>query len=438
MNTSPAPSMSYRRIFGNGAWQDPPPFNSVGAPWITYNYPIAAADVDGDGHTDIFVSRGEASPPAPWPDQLWMGDGLGGFTESVGRLPSQPTQPVQLVNQSAVFFDVDRDGDQDLLLCSDPNLLVYENDGSGYFTDVTATRIVSSIWARCLLVLDADLDGDLDVMAGGSTTELLQNDGTGVFTPILQNATGYCEDLFAVDMDRDGHDDVLAIYVGMQQVYLAAANASVLTPAPQLLPNQGVNWSGHANAVIDFDGDGDLDCYLGAGYFTSQLWENTPTGMVDVSPLLLLVSQLSTSSYPFVADYDLDGDMDLFLGVTPLTRQQIVYSSTVREAVTTASPVRGAPYTVDFYAQAGHVMTVALGLGETNVLFPGIGRIYLDPAVSVILGALNYPSRGPQPYTVTIPNLPWIVGMTIGMQGLDIDPLSGEMHTTNCPFEAIQ
>ena len=437
---SQGPAMTCRRVFGNGSWQDFPPFQSLASPsGITYHYPIAAADVDvdGDGHADVFVSRGDGPPPMPWPDQLLMGDGQGGFTESVGRLPAQPTQPVQLVGQSAVFFDLDRDGDQDLLLCSDPVLLVYENDGTGHFTDATAVRIVGSVWARCLLVLDADLDGDLDVMTGGSTTELLQNDGTGVFHPTVQSTTGWCHDLFAVDMNGDGHDDVLAIYSSLQRVYLATANSPVLAQAPHLLPNQGVNFSGQANAVLDFDGDGDLDFFLGITTLTSQLWENSGTGMVDATNRMPLSNSSGITS-PLVGDYDLDGDMDLFLGSTPISGQQVILSSTIREAVTAASPVRGATYTVDFYAQTGHVMLVALGLGATNVPFPGIGRLYLDPTVSVHLGALSYASWMAQPYSVTIPNLPWIVGMTIGMQGLDIDPGSGEMHMTNCPFELIQ
>lgn len=132
--------------------------------------------------------------------------------------------------------------------------------------------------------------------------------------------------------------------------------------------------------------------------------------------------------------------MDLFHGGQVVFGVPVPFfvSNTTREAVMTSPPIRGGTYTVDFYAQPNPLMLVGLGLDVTNLNFPSLGHVYLDPAVSVFLTAFSYTTTTSQPVGVAIPNLPWIVGMTIGMQGLDIDLTSGAMQTTNCPFEVIQ
>src|SRR4029077_735384 len=91
---------------------------------------IAAADVDGDGLTDLyFVSETGGN-------ELWKNLGGGRFqniTQSAGvGVPGR-------ISITASFADIDNDGDQDLFVTTvrGGNLL-FENDGHGVFRDITA------------------------------------------------------------------------------------------------------------------------------------------------------------------------------------------------------------------------------------------------------------------------------------------------------------
>lgn len=440
-------TLSWRKLLGNGAWAQGPSFHSSG-PLLLIHTPLVAGDFNGDGLQDIFVSRsnGTGGATAAYPDLLWLGTGQGGFTEGVGHLPGQATNLWSLPGQSAAAVDIDGDGDTDLVLMGGSagvgRLFLYINDGTGHFTDETAARIpgYNAYGPMRLAVLDADWDGDLDLFVvnyshGSEPTILHENVGTGHFQPWNQGMVGPATDVFRLDANGDGHDDVLVMYYTSQIVFLSATGQRIMTQAPQLLPNQGVNTPGSANAAIDLEGDGDLDVFsrVGTAY---RLWENAGFGFVDISPRVPTLPALG-NFFPFVADFDLDGDDDMFLGPAVGGSTQVVLSSTQREAVTFMPPARGSSYSVEFYAQPNHLMFVALSLAPANFPVPGIGRSFLDPYLSAYLGVLLLPTGAPQLMTVTLPNLPWIAGLPIGMQGIDMDLASGSLRTTNCPYLTI-
>ena len=124
---------------------------------------------------------------------------------------------------------------------------------------------------------DVDGDGDHDLYlcgAAGTSGQLLINHGDGTFKPTKWNTApvNRVEELGALlfDADRDGDRDLYIVSGGVEhpahnalyrdRLYLNDGKGS-FTEAPDALP--AVRDSGGAIAAADFDRDGDLDLFVG-------------------------------------------------------------------------------------------------------------------------------------------------------------------------------
>mgnify|MGYP003679885308 CR=1 FL=1 len=184
---------------------------------------VALGDVDGDGDLDIAIGNyGQQN-------QLYLNDGTGTFTDATAT--HMPV--VSSLTSSVALGDVDGDGDLDMVLGNGhpsgfPVYLqqnhLYLNDGAGTFSDATATQMP---WAnsatRSVALGDVDGDGDLDLVFGNSGwwNRLCLNNGTGTFS-----------DATATQMPVD-NDDTWSVALG------------------------------------DVDGDGELDIAIGNNNFWS-------------------------------------------------------------------------------------------------------------------------------------------------------------------------
>jgi penicillin G amidase len=83
---------------------------------------------------------------------------------------------------------------------------------------------------------------------------------------------------------------------------------------PDLFSLQG----GQPNAWADYDGDGDLDLFVGFRGQTSRLYRNDGGTFVDVAPLVGLADATEVRAASW-GDYDEDGDADLFVGYARTT-----------------------------------------------------------------------------------------------------------------------
>ncbi len=121
-------------------------------------------DFNGDGAIDLFV--GGRSVPAEYGKSprsyLLQNDGKGHFTDVTEQYAKDILQS-GMVTQ-AIWFDLDKDGDKDLIICTEwDGIFAYIND-HGHFTKKVLTD--KKGWWNFVLPVDIDNDGDIDLIAG--------------------------------------------------------------------------------------------------------------------------------------------------------------------------------------------------------------------------------------------------------------------------------
>jgi hypothetical protein len=222
----------------------------------------------------------------------------------------------ETIGSGAAFFDYDNDGDQDLLLVNStwfpgheqettPTLVLYQNDGSGQFTDVTREAgLAIDCYGMGAAVGDFDSDGWTDLYITALGENYLLRNGQGRFTDVTSasGTAGQDSDWSTaaafIDYDNDGDLD---LFVGNY-----------------------VQWSREMDLEIDFRITG-LGRAIGApNHFfgtTNRLYKNDgqggfsdvsqPAGIMITDPVTHAPAGKALTVAP--VDYDRDGWMDLFV-----------------------------------------------------------------------------------------------------------------------------
>jgi hypothetical protein len=264
---------------------------------------LAVADVDGDGRLDLYFTNQVGSC------QLWRNLGDGRFEDVTRDAGIALREPIGV---TASFADTDNDGDPDLFVTTvrDGNHL-FENDGKGRFRDVTQQAGVGHVGhSSSPVFFDYDRDGLLDVFLcniGRYTTDQrvpVRNDSTtagqepGDYTyyrGVLDAFSGHL---------KPKRNEVSLLYRNLGGNRFEEVHARVGLV--------DVSWTGDATP-IDVDGDGWQDLYVLNMQGHDEVYRNVEgKSFVRVSRELFPRTPWGSMGVK-AFDWDLDGDLDLFV-----------------------------------------------------------------------------------------------------------------------------
>lgn len=258
-------------------------------------------------------------------------------------------------NSDPSFFDMDGDGDLDAYIGGFYGIQPFNNTAPTSasipaFAGTSGYVPTQSPGSHSSSFADIDDDGDFDCVYGnGDTLRYVENTGGTSFPgwasqasfPVSQALGSGMDSLLAGEfVDIDGDNDIDLFWCDNNDCYLSYNTSTVLTApsfAPGIADPMGIPNTPDANwhpAFVDYDGDGDMDMFLGynmntasgaikyfeytgawpTGGFVERTGTANPLSSVSVSkPTWATVTNYPNPA-PTFADLDDDGDMDMILG----------------------------------------------------------------------------------------------------------------------------
>ncbi len=206
---------------------------------------VGLFDFDNDSWLDVFLLNGGETPRGksekPLQNALYRNLGNGKFVDVAAEAG---LKQVKNYGMGVAIADFDNDGHQDIFITGFPHCILYHNNGNGTFTDITLDAGVQNAgrWAASAAWFDYDRDGFLDLVVcnyvefsfegvapkceylnrrtyceqrayQGMPLTLYHNNRDGTFTDVsrssgLERFVGRALGVVAADFDGDGWPDL--------------------------------------------------------------------------------------------------------------------------------------------------------------------------------------------------------------------------------------
>ena len=245
---------------------------------------IAIGDVNADGREDIYICQ-----PGGLPNKLLVQNADGTLSD---RSAESGTDWLDR-SWGALLLDLDNDGDRDLVVVMDPNVLILSNDGRGRFTQQAVFYYLQGD-AYALAAADYDNDGDVDIFVASYGARFpganIDTDRPGIPVPYHDANNGSANVLLRNEGDWTFRD----------------------VTAECGLDANNRRWSFSA-AWEDYDNDGDQDLYVANDFGRNNLYRNDGGHFIDVAADAG-VEDIAAGMSVAWGDYDNDGLMDLYVG----------------------------------------------------------------------------------------------------------------------------
>lgn len=241
---------------------------------------IAIGDINGDDLDDIYVCDAGGLPNRLYVQQ-----------EDGSALDRSAESGLDILEDSvgALLIDLDNDGDQDLVVATDPLVHFAENDGQGKFKFHRGYYANTDSYS--LAAADYDQDGDTDVYVCGYNARKQDPVNRGLPFPLPYH-----------DANNGGRN-----YLLRNDGQFRFVDATKETG----LDEHNTRFS-LAAAWEDFDNDGDQDLYVANDFGRNCLYENVDGRFTDRAAALGVQDHASGMSVAW-GDPNRDGQMDVYV-----------------------------------------------------------------------------------------------------------------------------